>query len=548
VGRKTRAIAKTPTLPLRDRARGWLPSLITGVLVWLAFPTPSIFPLAFLAYVPLLVQLRGIVRWQGRFFAGWRAGTLLHLLVYPWIGFTMRSMSGIDYPLSTLILLAYALGMGLFQGLFATFAEPVRRLSGKVAPLALGTLYACGEAAFPFLFPWHLGNALFQAPVLLGVTDLAGIHGLSLVVMLVNALLAEAWVLRRSGGLAAAMRPLVLVVLAVVALIGYGLVRLRMVDDTPVEKALRVAVVQGYGTIEEKRSEVARERIPMLDRHVARTEALDPTRYDLLVWPEGAFPFYFVPEVITSGSKPPKHVRDTLIEAGKRALAIAPAIGKDFVMGTLRRTDAAWKERARNSVYLLRPDGTWQIYDKQLLVAFGEYMPLTSYLPWLAESIPGVSDMAPGDAPALFETNGVRVLPSLCYEAIFTGFTRDAAAQGAEVILNLTNDVWFGDGAAPELHLMVQVPRTTELRLPLVRATNSGITAFVDAGGRITERGGIWREETIVSTAEVKTIWSGYRLWGDAPLHVCVAVCAVILAIGWRRARAGFDDRAPVVG
>jgi len=190
-------------------------------------------------------------------------------------------------------------------------------------------------------------------------------------------------------------------------------------------------------------------------------------------------------------------------------------------------------------------------YNKQMLLFFGESVPFAETFPKLREAIPGMSHYVPGEAHATWTSRRVPFAFTLCYEAIFGDFTASAvAATGARFILNITNDVWFGVTTAPAQHLMVQVPRTVELGLALVRSTNSGITAFVDRDGTIAQRTQLSETTHLHRHVDVSprspTL---YSLAPEAFLWLCFGIGLICVTFPARRAPAQTDGQrndAPV--
>ncbi len=515
----------------------WRPALASAVLSALAFEPFGLWPLALVAWVPLLHWL-AVAKPTAKqaFQAGWVAGTLLHVVFYWWLVHTMQAMSGFPWILALLLHAIFAAAMGVHQGLalwlvrglVATAPATPLRATGRA--LAIGTIWACVEFAVPYLFPWYQGNALFRVPILSQTADIVGIPGVSMLCLAIASLVAQAL----------AVRPVRWPLLAPVALIlaawlGYGAWRIAAVDVAPVQKTLRTLVVQGNATLQEKLSEGAK-RLPMLARPERLTRAEDLRDIDVVIWPEGTLPFFWVEDPVgdTAPGKPdtPTRAPQILRDVKWRVLQLEKAIQRPLLTGSLRRPEMLWKEEARNSALLFRPDGSLQYYDKKILLPFGEYLPGTSLIPALKESIPGVSHMDPGVLSGRMDVAGVKLLVNICYEALYPAFLR-AEGPDAEVLVNLTNDIWFGPDPAPSDHLMVQTARPIELRRPLVRSTATGITVFVDAAGRMHEPTDLNVEAVRRWQVPVKDLQSPYRLWGDAPMWLLTA--AVVAAALWRR-------------
>jgi apolipoprotein N-acyltransferase len=495
-----------------------------------------LWPLALVAYVPLLtaIERRRPTARQAALW-GWLTGTLLHLGVFGFLAYTMEHMSRMPPALAWAVLLIYALAMGLHQAIFAVLVQwtgrsgklGVWRAVGRAGEVAL--LFAAVEFAVPFLFPWYLASAFYANPLWMQPADLLGVAGVSLLAMAVNALVAQAVLrpqLRISLGAAA--------VAVLVAWAGYGVWRMSQVDGASVHKTLKTLIVQGNTTVAEKLAEGV-ARLPMLDRVERLTRQADRVGVDLIVWPEGTMPFFWPPEDPDRPVKPSR-APPILRDVKRRQLKLVQELQIPMLFGTLRRTDPMWRQPPRNAALLAWPDGRLWTYDKRILLAFGEYLPGTQWFPSLAEAIPGVSHMVPGVTSGLVEVDGVRLLVNICYEALFGDFLR-TEGKTADVLVNLTNDVWFGPPPAGELHLMVQQARPIELRRPLLRSTTTGVSACFDANGRILQRTPSFQEATLRCDAQVKDLDSPYRWWGDLPMWGLTLAAAVLALLGRRHQR-----------
>lgn len=526
----------------------WLPGLVaavaSGLMIAAAFPGPSLWPLAIVGWLPLLSWVRWhrpTARRAG--LMGFLAGTIVHIAVFYWVASTLEEMSGLPAAASALALVVYGAVMGLHQGLWLAllvrFAPVqagdecvgVRRL--RWAGLA-AVIYLAVEVLVPFQFPWFLGNALYAAPIWLQAADVAGVVGVSALCIFVAALLAEAALWRPARR---SVAPMAAALVCLLLWSGYGLTRVAMHDAAPVHKRWTAAIIQPNPSLAEKRSLRPTPRLPMLDRAIELTDGLDLSKVDVVVWPEGSLPFFYVPLPgdPDAGGLTAEAMRapPVLLHTTRRVREFAAGLGRPLIFGALRRTDPLWRERARNAAVIITPDGRRRFYDKQLLVPFGEYMPGRDLVPALTDAIPGISNMGAGSGGAQFDLGGARVALTICYEALFAGHVWRAAGD-ADVLLNLTDDVWFGPTNAPELHLMVQAARAVELRRPLVRATATGISALVDAAGRVRMRTGIWRTDARIVTAEVPVMDSAYRYWGPWPARAIVALLCLWMLWRWR--------------
>jgi apolipoprotein N-acyltransferase len=314
----------------------------------------------------------------------------------------------------------------------------------------------------------------------------------------------------------------------------HGVLRMEKVLAHQPLDTLRVAIVQPNPSLAEKRSDVPAVRLRYLDRAEMLTRALPPRSRDLIVWPEGTFPFH-VQDPGADQYGPGSHAA----RATRRLEAMVAELGTDLVTGGLRKV----KGHLYNTALLLRAGSPAQplVYAKSLLVPMGERMPFSDWFPSLRGKIKGVSDMRPGGGPDMFTlARGIKAHISICYEASFPGFTRDGVREGADLIANLTNDQWFGDTGAPWLHVMVQTNRAVENRVPIVRAASTGVSAIIDATGRVVSSTALFEPAVLEADVPLRRVMSVYREFGEVFLWAAAAVSGLIVLLRTvRRGRAG---------
>jgi apolipoprotein N-acyltransferase len=243
----------------------------------------------------------------------------------------------------------------------------------------------------------------------------------------------------------------------------------------------------------------------------------------LVVWPETATPFFF---------QEPGIRRDEV-------MTLARDTGVPIVFGSpAYRQLPSGELQELNRVYLVNPSGREQgTYDKMQLVPFGEYVPFSGVLFFVSQVVTAVGRMGAGLVPTVFQIPEGRFGALICYEGIFPSLTRLFVVGGADFLVNVTNDAWYGTTSAPYQHLAQAVFRTVENRVPMVRAANTGISAIVDADGRIRWQGPLF--ETLWHTEEIQ--WPGvrtfYTRYGDVFVWLCLAVTLGSVAIGMLRPR-----------
>ena len=225
-----------------------------------------------------------------------------------------------------------------------------------------------------------------------------------------------------------------------------------------------------------------------LERYVRGTERLldSPSPPELVVWPETAYPGVF--------RKPESDAQRRLNVAFDRLIA---KLGVPLAFGAYDREARVDRRVLRNGLYLVTPQGDqsidelseMQVYHKSTLFPFGEYLPFADEVT-ARQWLPGAAQLASGDGPAVLDLRGadsqvIRLGPSICYEDVFSSHARALSRLGAQLLINISNDSWFGDHGSARWHLMMATLRSIETRLPQVRATNSGYSAFILQDGSL---------------------------------------------------------------
>jgi apolipoprotein N-acyltransferase len=492
-------------------------AVLTGLGLWLSFPGGGeLWPLLLIALVPLLF---GIAAGSTRRAAlcGLTGGLCHFLLLLYWIVIVLGKYGGLAWFISLQALLLLALYMSLYFSLFGLLAQAILR--SFPAALALWLLPGLW-VGFDWLrsvlftgFPWmDLGYALYKVPVLIQIADVVGHHGVTYLVIFINTLLFL--LVRTRQSLAGCL----LLIIPACCLIGgagvYATKRLAEVTEQSAAATtprMTIGIVQG--NIDQSIKWSPSQQQATVTTYLAETDALIAASLSpsLVVWPETALPFY-----------PPDNSH---MEPLKKLVA-----GRD--LGLL--TGAPWyqiidrkarKVRFFNSALLLAPNGEFTgKYYKSHLVPFGEYVPLKKFLPFLAPLVEAVGDFSAGeiDQPLLWKESRAGIL--ICFESVFPEISRQWVKAGANVLVNLTNDAWYGKSSAPHHSLAMAVLRAVETRRSLVRSANTGISAFIAPSGTIEDQSAIFvpwaaTREVVLSGEETVFVRHG---------HLFAPVCLVI--------------------
>lgn len=498
---------------------------LSGGLLILAFPKPDLGWLAFIALVPLLWAIRGQTPVRA-FYFGTLAGLIFYLISVSWVTHSMTAYGGVPFALSALALLVLAAYLALYLGVFAMGAAWMARMPWPLNLLAPSALWIGLEYLRTYALtglPWILiGYTQYQNSVLLPIASVAGVYGLSFIVVLINVGLTQL-----IGG--APNRLQTIAVTGAVALILVWSPRflspastaLSAGPSTPVgaEQALSVAIVQGNIDQAVKWDPAMQTATIEQYRRLSLEAAKEAPA--LIVWPETAVPFFL-------------RYEPALID---RVLDIAAETGSYLLVGSPDAEPTAAGDptpRYRNSAFLISPQRELlSKYDKIHMVPFGEYVPLKSVLFFVNKLAYGIGDFEGGQTYTVFDTPGGRFSTTICYEVIFPDQVRRYVKEGAEFLVNITNDAWFGRTAAPAQHLAMAVLRAVENRRYLVRAANTGISAIVDPSGRILRTSDLFVPAVIADQIRVERTHTFYTRYGDLFAWICVIFVIAVFIAAW---------------
>ncbi len=492
---------------------------VSGALLALAFPIVDWGPVAWVALVPLLLAALGRGA-RPAFRAGWVAGFVFFIATLYWLVITIGTYTNLSPLVSVgpLTLLCAFLALG--TGLVTAGCERARR-HGLPLTLVAPALWVVVEWVRTWIlggFPWvSLGYSQYRATYLVQFIELTGIYGLSALVVLVNVVIYGA-VRQWLAGEVPNTRGMLAVTMLLVALVGWGYWRVGAIAELPAKGSLRIGFIQGNVAQDVKWDPAYQNST--IDHYERLTKEAVGEGAELVVWPETAAPFYFQEE---------SELRGRIIDLARR-LKIWLLVGSPAFSVEGRTL------RLHNRVYLVGPDGSAeQHYDKMKLVPFGEYVPLKSLFFFVDKVVEGVGDFRAGETPVVFHTTRASFGTLICYEGIFSGLTRRFVASGANFLVNITNDAWFGRTSAPYQHLAMATLRAVENRVPLVRVANTGFSAMVDADGTIRWRTGLFETAWRVDTISWVGISTFYARFGDVFVYGCMLLVLVAVVGGRRR-------------
>ena len=537
---------------LKIHRSAWGLVLVSAALQVAIFPLPGLYGLAWVAVAPLLVailrarvpetlqlqlddqaRLLPATPWQG-FVLGYVCGILWLAGTCYWIFDTMHRYGGLPIPVAALALILFCMYVGLYHGMFGLLLALVvgsklggSKLGGsKIVgskPAASGASIRRALVAAPFLwvavelartritaFPWELlGYSQTANFALTRIATLVGVYGLSFEIVLVNSVFAAAFLVAKEQ-----RKRLLLAACAAVVILQTG----QWLAPPPVATDHTALLVQPNIPIQEG-AMWTKEYFQGTLRDLTAT-SLHPTgektrrRYDLIVWPESPSPFY---------------TNDPLFRDAVSAMARQS--GSWVVAGSIGITPAmhsgGQSSQIFNSAALVSPLGEWVgRYDKVHLVPFGEYLPFPQVFAFAGGLTKEVGEFQRGASRTPLDAGGQRFGMFICYESIFPDEVRQGPLQGAQALLNISNDGWYGDSGAWKQHLQQTEMRAIENGRWLLAGTNTGMTASIDPYGRIVAA---TPRKVRIALAAPYALSSGttfYTRHGDWFAYLCAIISA----------------------
>ncbi len=509
-----------PIFPL-PAAQSALLATLSGTLYFLSFAGIDIWPLAFICYVPFFFALYKQPAKRATWI-GLLAGVVMGVGGFYWLQTMLITFSGFPFvacAFFTLVVCTFQGGRWAMMGWL--FSRTTMR--GWPLMLSFAAAFVTSELTYPLLFTWYFAGSIHKVPIFTQTAELGGAILVGLGLLASNVALSEALLAKfekRSLNRSRVIGPLA----SLAAVVAFGAWRIHSVDArVAAAPSVRIGTVQANMGLSEKRSQFAEG----MRRHMDATASLRERGAQVIVWSETSAMY-------------PVHEKNAAV-AMKRTLA---EIKLPAIVGAVLYRD----DPIRDHVYYntaLSVDENANVtgrFDKTYLLKFGEYLPLGETFPILYKWSPNSGKFTPGTTldPLKIIQGGAehRVTTLICYEDIIPSFTRDAVNHAnPEMLVNITNDAWFGDSTEPWEHLALAKFRAIEHRKYLIRSTNSGVSAIIDPVGRVLSHTQTMKQETLLET--VHWLSGGrtlYGFMGDLPWWI-VALLATVGAFVRKRTK-----------
>jgi apolipoprotein N-acyltransferase len=482
-------------------SKGLALATISGILVFTACPNYDIQPFAWIAIVPVLLAIDKASSVYRAVFFGWWTGIITNVGAFYWVIGLLERFGRLPRAAAVLLFLLLCAYQGTRFLLFGWIVRAIRNHTklplALVAPLAMVT----SELCIPLIFQWNLAAMEAWQPQVIQIADLTGPLGVTALLMMINGAVYDVFTQGRERRMPVAITSL----LVLVAVLVYGHLRIgQMSELRDAAPKIKVGVVQANVSSEQK---IVRTRYAISKRLAdlqRGSKELEEAGADLIVWPESSYP---VPiDRQADGDWPLQH-----------PYRIRQGFTVPLIMGAVTYDATQPGNYPYNSELMLDREGKFVgRFDKNFLLVFGEYIPGLETFPSLREFLPpAAGHFSRGKEIVTFPLRTAdgrkwRLGPMICLEDILPVFGRKLAAHHPHLIVNITDDSWFGDTSEPWQHLSLSVFRSVELRTEMIRAVNPGVSAHVDATGRILAQK--YPADAVEASREAKAILSEVAL------------------------------------
>jgi apolipoprotein N-acyltransferase len=492
----------------------------SGFLTAVAFPKIGLPFFVWISLIPLFFLLARL-RPGSSFLAGWIAGTVFYGMLLYWIPAVPAHYGNMSRIVSLLIYFVFILVLALTWALFGYLFSFLHRSRPAAAFIAAPFLWVTMEYILTHVltgFPWGLlGLSQFKNLSFIQIAAVTGVYGVSFVLVLFQGFFVFSILSSKRGPFAAGIILLVLVHLG-------GFLSLHKVPETP--DSFPAAVIQGNVSSDIYWNQIAAsEVLTLFENHVELTRQASEKGARLIIWPEFTVPLCFSCE-------------DPIYQSFRRILSqFVQDTQNTLLLGTNETTGPPGEERYFNTALCLGPDLQITKYAKMHLVPFGEYTPYKKIFGFIEKMTHAIGEVTPGTEPVLHSFNNLKFGSPICYEIIFPDLVRRFSKKGADFLVTITNDGWYGTSAAPYQHFANAVLRAVENRRFLLRAATTGISGIIDPYGRIVVQSEIGTKTYLTGTITPSKAMTFYARFGDVFSLLCLTASLVffILAIFKRK-------------
>ncbi len=465
-------------------ARLVLLPIVSSHLIYLSFPDIHWEFLIFFAFIPLFILIQTENSYRYLFFYGVVAGILTQAGGFYWLDHTIVVFGNLPQYVAIPIFMLYSFAFSLKFPAILMVLRWVKKHIKLSRVITFPIVIAIADFLIYELFPWYFGNSQFHNYYFSQIAEITGVPGITYLIALINIVLYEV-IIALKDRKQFPVKPVVTCVIVISAVYLFGYIRIgQVLEEEKKSNPINVSVIQPNTPMGQYReTKEIYKTIEDLSFKAIRDTSTKIGKLDLIVWPESGAPFSYRGQSSSSF----KDLINKLAKDHKLYLFFG---NYDFEMVNS-------KQKNYNSAGLITPDlKQFKQYHKIFLLPFGEYMPLGDFFPSLYKITPHLSSgFTIGTRILNYDIGKAILAPQICYEIIVPSFTRKFIQKGANVIVNITNDIWFGQTKASKQHLVLASFRAIENRVPIIRSTNSGISTYINPIGQLSS------EETKLNVA-----------------------------------------------
>lgn len=495
-------------------ARKLFLALLSGLLLTASFPSANHQWIAWFSLVPLLIAIKDESS-SNAFKLGLAAGLGHYITLIYWIINVISTYGELDIITSTFLLILLCLYLSIYPAFFSLLVTTFSKSKIKIF-LFSGFWVSLEYIKAKILtgFPWCLlGYSQFNQKPIIQIADVTGVYGVSFIITGVNILiyLLISNFKQNIKSIYTDLEALFLIIIICLS-INYGNYCIETYSKGSKKNGnFNISIIQG--NINQAVKWDPEYQGKTIKKYHSLTKKTFDYKPDLIIWPETSVPFFFQDK---------NNYSRIIYNISKNSQA-------SFIFGSPSYIRRGNEIDYYNSAFCVSPDGniTGQ-YNKTHLVPFGEYVPLKKLLPFVYRLVPAAGDFSPGESLDPMELGKTSSGILICYEVIFPEISRELVQKGARVLINITNDAWFGHTSAPYQHLYMSIFRSIENRVPLIRSANTGFSGIISSTGEIKTAGELFTEESITGKITLnKTPLSFYSRYGDIFALGILIICLI---------------------
>lgn len=491
----------------------------SGILLFLSFPKYGIGIFAWIALVPLIHAIKGKNASEA-FISGYVTGFLYNIGLVYWVTYAIVKYGNLSVFTGIFAMPLLAAYLAIFT---AIFSSGVAYLNKRYIPQIISApiLWTCLEYIKSQIltgFPWeNLAYSQYLNITIIQFADITGIYGITFLIVFLNAIIYEVILTKHQNK--ARFFYILSAAILLLLVYSYGSLRIQTISEI-MDRAQSIDVNLIQGNVDQSIKWNDQQKEETINSYQALSLQKQMNKTGLIIWPETAVPFYL----------------QDINDLHRVIIEIARSSNNWLLVGSPSYIKVNNDISVSNSAFLISPEGKISgKYDKVHLVPFGEYVPVREYLPFINKIVVGIGDFTAGRGYYPLMMDNLKLGVMICYEGIFPEAGRSYKKTGAGLLVNITNDAWYGRTSAPYQHLSMVTFRSIENRLYLVRAANTGISAIIDATGNIISQTELFTKASLQGSIKIIEVKTFYTYFGDIFVYICLASLVLLILIPRRK-------------